>query len=846
MAADDVKINLSPYLGCSKKLVEFFAIIGYDEESIRRCGTNIIKNQDQLELTFLSIVISDFSFDIADNYIIKQVYPDKPAIIKSEMPPNTDRIIFSTCIDSENGEKKVYNSCFALRFYERLETKKGDIYFIPKAFLIYSQYPYFSSFYRICEKILISTDERYADKDFPIEIFIHCFVNYFPSPINNNLVLKDFSPNIVIPKLTGYPYADFNLGKILNLISLTDFIKIYILIFLELDLLIFSPNLEKLNIFMFALYILNYPLTDSNYFWHIKTISIEDVKSGEGDDTVSTSFKGVNSVLEDDLDLSNFTVLYFVINLDNKKQPLISISDCDEAREIKLVLKYINNILNRTMFLKKSFFLEGYLLKLYKNLKNILKEYNEIASNDSNVAESFFYINKSIMNINRQIQEVFYDFVLNILVELNKDYSFDPSLKNPVIHKIIDNPKLSEEEKIFLKFSRDTIKYNTYFNNFINDFRCYDGIRVSLLFSDEYVNLKKQESYKSIQEKVKYFEIMDKLYISKKSDLIYNLKALNTEYSKKTYIPSKSKKNTRKDIKLFTLDREIIKKFIYKKKNKAYYEILTDPDEIKIDIENKNTLILKIQSYFGVKGLLKEEYYIRAAALFVISICFPFFPKDKINLILEEYLKGTTKINYFRRFFIFIILKAINNYYQLNKEKGIFPEMKFDQVKKYYEIIQNYLKDNSIIQNEEIFLFFKNHFNIQEEVDKDNTNKKEEFCYKYKESGFDEDIFQNLKISENDITLKVNNETIKFKKIMKPENSRLFLKELYVYYYDFFSNDFDIKNLDINNICEKIIYLIMFFKTDKDEENICQILFYLINSLMDFQKQLSDFKGSNN
>ena len=76
------------------------------------------------------------------------------------------------------------------------------------------------------------------------------------------------------------------------------------------------------------------------------------------------------------------------------KQTIVSISKSNEARETKNLLKYINNILNRSMFLKKSLFLEEYLLKLHKNLKNILKEYNEIASNDSNVAESFFYINK--------------------------------------------------------------------------------------------------------------------------------------------------------------------------------------------------------------------------------------------------------------------------------------------------------------------------------------------------------------------------------------------------------------------------------------------------------------------
>ena len=173
--------------------------------------------------------------------------------------------------------------------------------------------------------------------------------------------------------MTGYPYIDFNLGKILCTLNLVDFIKIYILIFLELDLLFFSPYIEKLNIFMFALYILNYPLTDSLYFWHIKTISIDDLKLG--DDTITTSFKGVNSDINKNLDLTEFKTLNFVVDLENKKQPIISLSDNEESTEINLLLKYINNVLSRGLNFKKSFFLEEYLIKLYKKLKNIIKEY---------------------------------------------------------------------------------------------------------------------------------------------------------------------------------------------------------------------------------------------------------------------------------------------------------------------------------------------------------------------------------------------------------------------------------------------------------------------------------------
>ena len=250
-----------------------------------------------------------------------------------------------------------------------------------------------------------------------------------------------------IPKLTGYPYVDFNLGKVLTSVNLNCFIKIYILIFLEFDLLFFSPDLEKLNIFMFALYILNYPLTNTNYFGYIRTISLKESEEDEMDDILlqsgkifskeiqiagngsrnlsltseiiegrKTSFRGVNCEYKPNIEFK-FKGLNLVIDIEDKKNPIINNPKSKQEKiiNINILLKYIDNTLNSK---KNNFFLDKYLQKLHKNLNNILKDYNYIAKNDSNVANSFFYMNKSIMNINRQIQEIFYDFILNILVEL--------------------------------------------------------------------------------------------------------------------------------------------------------------------------------------------------------------------------------------------------------------------------------------------------------------------------------------------------------------------------------------------------------------------------------------------
>ena len=78
------------------------------------------------------------------------------------------------------------------------------------------------------------------------------------------------------------------------------------------------------------------------------------------------------------------------------------------------------------------------------------------------------------------------------------------------------------------------------------------------------------------------------------------------------------------------------------------------------------------------------------------------FNKNIIKSVITEYLKNSKNIIYFERYFIFIILKAINLYYKLNKENKIFSEMNFENVKEYYKLIQKYLDENSIIKDEEL------------------------------------------------------------------------------------------------------------------------------------------------
>ena len=593
---------------------------------------------------------------------------------------------------------------------------------------------------------------------------------------------------------------------------------------------------------MFALYILNYPLTDSNYFWHIKTVSVNDLK--EGDDTITTSFKGVHSEIKDNLNFSTFKALNFIIDLENKKQPIISISENSETNEINSLLKYIDIILNKTqnIFLKKTPFSEA-IQKLKKDVKKILKEIKEKDKENPKNDESFFYINNKISQNNKQIQEKFYDFILNILVELNKDYTFDSTFTYPVIKKINDNPRLCDEAKIFLNYSRNTIKYASYFQ-FLMNFNVYEGIKLSLLFSDEFVNLKKKEYYKQIEEekKISYFDIMDSFFTQQKENT-YNLNSLNMDFYV-THLLSKPKNINKNIFKFFTLNKEIIKKFVYTKKNKDNYTSLKPPDDIVIKPCSKSCFHFTIQDYFTRRAkVLTVKYYLRGSFQYIVATCIPLFSEKKFLDIIDEYLLNTKKMQYFERYYIFLILNTINKYHKLNLEKNTFPEMNNINTKKYFQKIQSYLKENSIIQDEIIFKLFKKNY-LMNEKPKEN---KEDFSYICDDSNFSNDIKNDL-IFKDKIIFKRGSKLIEFTNNTNDEEKipLIFIKS-YSYYETCCESNFNVINLNVKEIAEKIVNLIGFFiklKKEKKidiEQNMSDILFYLLNCLMYYEDKVKEF-----
>ena len=109
---EEISVGLYPYLGVSETLIEFFAVIGYDEKILKE-NQDFFTNQKNLKLTVISKILSETIHNQVNfDDIINKVYPDKPNIIQitqKEMKQlRSTNVIFSSCIDSINGKKKIF------------------------------------------------------------------------------------------------------------------------------------------------------------------------------------------------------------------------------------------------------------------------------------------------------------------------------------------------------------------------------------------------------------------------------------------------------------------------------------------------------------------------------------------------------------------------------------------------------------------------------------------------------------------------------------------------------------------------------------------------------------------
>ena len=760
MFGQDLLVKKFPYLAYSPNLMESFSIIGYNESFVPQILDSYKRKKNQFTPTILSSIVSDSEFGTADNKLtIGQIYPDNPLPIlinkndNNDEPPPTSNVIYSFCFDSSDGKKKIFYVCYGFKFYEKykfLNQNNYEEYYIPKAFCIISQYYYFTLFEYICKNILTLMTQK-ENNSLPIELTVYNIVNFIPSPMNYRLHLDLFSYSLTVPEmdlgqLSGYPYLDFDLSETFKLLPLNLFLEIFFVTIIEQKILFFSSNLELLNMVMFIIYVLNYPCNDTLYFWHIVSVSKDNfVDENEFVGKTTPTLLGVNTAYSDELDTSAFGKSHFVVDIDNKKM-IFKQADTLEGEEINDfdnlndLYNYIQNIIKGKEKEKEKNIDYSFLKKIFgslkKNLEHILSKNPEYTSNPKNKYVDFYKMSKNIMEVNKKIQEIFYDCSLNILMIFYQDNtlnsSFDKIKKDNIdesikrynrIRNIDINIQLNKQEKFFCKLFRENTKYKVYFENFIINLDSIDVYKIPFIFSEEFINIKMRDKSNYLMTKLSTFKMIDSLYLPKEqSTLNITLNNIYMDYLENLKIkfkcfftPDQIKKAESRQLKV--LNKRIINKYIYLLNNFYQKEELKDlfpsmriQEKMEISSIDRRIICSIIQNNLEENALIELSDYLIYSLAYIFCISISLHSYNRMLKHINGLVKSLQKLKFLMRRYIYIIMKSFYRYYLIHKEKHIYKDINVSSIKMYYFLLVNCLKDALIIPNEEMMailnLFF--------------------------------------------------------------------------------------------------------------------------------------------
>ena len=559
-----------PFHGCSKHLIDKFLIIGYDKMVFdkviqpshkssltqRNDSSNSFRNSYNplsnsysfpinTEPSIINEICSDYSKELLDNEIITSlVFPNKPLGYyfdsersKEEAKKNQSQqnysVIFNSNPSSNTGLKKSYNGIAYIVFEKFHIPNKNEIYKIPKAFCILSEFPFYSSFYKLLQ--IISTKFKHPGH-IPVEVFVHNIVCYTPSPINQNIKLliplkhkhDDLSSlsnsmsskktkitdiynnnnsnrgggdninsnleQLTFPLLNGLPILEYSLPKIFLYLGPQLAFKTFIFSFIEKDILVFSTNHELLSLVIYTFHSLSYPLNDGNYYWQNVSVSYQDLLSESGP-FVNQSYPvmlGVHSKYNDSYINKNNKSEHFVLDLDNKTFTFVYQKETEEVKQLNYLLHFINKIIKNSSS-KHNKVLYTPCKKLYTFLEN------EKVPRNVNVNHFYDDVDK---NVNMKYQEEFYKFILGVVGLLYKNITLHSEMDSKTNQH--DRNRLKEsfyneysneyethlpDEKFFFEQLKGTFKFSSFIEGYVKSHNDNGLYQIPFLFLDEFTDM---------------------------------------------------------------------------------------------------------------------------------------------------------------------------------------------------------------------------------------------------------------------------------------------------------------------------------------------------------------------
>ena len=713
-----------PWAGYSLNLIEYFCIIGLEVIEIKNeILHSIITNREtEFDPDVISSVISDTKNMLDNKQIIEVVFPKKITILTSKEPPPVSSHIFSynpTNYQNSNKKNPFFGTCFL--FYERLsnyfkydeENLKSLVHekhisnlYVPKAFCIISQYPYFS----IYNTINMEIHKMFLSKlEIPVEVMVFSIVNMIPSPINYSIKLNFENKDIFIPQLSGYPVIDFDLYEIFNTLGTNFIVELYILFILDIDMIFFSYNLELLNLAMYVFSILSYPCNDSIHNWFCLSIRIEDFLNPDNfwASRLCPMILGVNERYNNRIETSNIKeASHVIVDLDEKNY------------FFKKSKKKEKDDLNNFVHFLKNFKQNDNNSNLFKNIKSLISGIDSLNSksglkdnffkktikNKINHHVTFLKVDEKICLRNKEIQEQFYKFNLKLYLFFCNFFSMNSNLQ--IEYKFTSSVKMAPDEIIFSNLFDNSLKFKSFRENYVVFNESSDSYKIPYLFFEEFLHIEK-----SLQDKFHgYLNIIDEFYSTKAKNIEISMKNIKEYY----------KINLKNIIFFQKNDEKSISKFLFKSNENYTFEysiskfdnniIFTYFYNIKDNIEFfhniKNNKILSFnyfEIYNHIENNLIKSKVLKTENFIIISLLITFIMtlrgnnKNILNLEIPIFKYLITKNFIFSRKFILLLTEELVTNRSENKNLT-------------YQILRNNLKNllpynlliNFILKNEKL------------------------------------------------------------------------------------------------------------------------------------------------
>ena len=548
-------INLLPYNGRAKNLIDKFYIFGYNYSTLKKYIFDKTPNisekiTDPEDLKYFNLdedpstlieITNNFQKELIDTQVVQNlIFPNKLKIYYrlysninnssqkrlSETIKNNNfnkidfsddnykypvsvRVVFSSNPIEDNNSQKNQNG-FAYIFYRKLLQKKEIknkkyIIYIPYTFCVISEFPFYKSYEKLFRRLreMYFLDSIYI----PIEILLYKIIKLTPSPINNDVILdlkKMFTQDKIVHNLID---KSVNIKKsnshIINNIKPPKGDKIIddFLVVENMDLLKYKIKFKILS---------GYPLIQYNLAKVLfNTLSTEQIIN-----VFLFTFLEANVLLfSKEIEYLTFTAnAYMNLNYPHNNSHYFFNIGAISLEKFKIGGSILGGEINSTSLISiNNEFVEDYLGKASHLKEHVIVDLdnNDILFAKFNENDNYEKINKLIGEIyeenndNNNIEDTnLYKAIINLKRRLNiakskksvYDYYVDPK-----------KPENIDNKKGFIYFNDEPYKDSIdELNKYIQEAFYECVINLSLYFYEN-VEIKEKNTKKNQREKKNYF-----------------------------------------------------------------------------------------------------------------------------------------------------------------------------------------------------------------------------------------------------------------------------------------------------------------------------------------------------